>query len=238
MKVLLLSDTHGLHALLPNTLPEADVIVHAGDLGENKTDTRNFLHWFDTLNYRYKLFIAGNHDKYIQFNMEEFYHYHDYYRRRKQFGEGQIKFLFDEGIEIDGLVFYGSPWTRNLPRWAFQVQDGEDAEKVWAKIPMETDVLITHGPAYGIGDEVHPQFLRGREDAHVGCKALLERIKVVKPRIHVFGHIHEGRGIYNGDIEDVGVPGVISINASVIDENYQFYREDPKTIVAPFVIDL
>lgn len=231
MRVLLISDTHGMHGRLTMPFPDADIIIHAGDLGENMTDTRNFLHWFDSLPYKYKVFIAGNHDKFIENRLEDFYHYLDYYRRRKKEGEGRITFLFDQTYEVEGIKIYGSPWTRNLPNWAFQVLD-ENAKKMWAKIPDDTDILVTHGPAYGIGDEVSPAMVRGREDAHVGCKALLERVKEVKSKIHVFGHIHEGVGLHT-DIE-----GVQSVNASVVDENYHFWKKDPKTTMDPYVITI
>lgn len=231
MQVVLISDTHGMHGILNLPLPEGDIIIHSGDLGENMTDTRNFLHWFDSLPHKYKIFIAGNHDKFIERRLEDFYHYYDYYRRRKKEGEGQITFLFDQMVEFEGVKIYGSPWTRNLPNWAFQVAD-DQAAKCWSKVPDDIDILVTHGPAYGIGDAVSPQYLRGREDPHVGCKALLARVKEVKPKIHVFGHIHEGAGVHC-DIE-----GVKSVNASVLDENYHFYRKDPKTVADPYVITI
>ena len=231
MEVLLISDTHGKHGLLSHPLPKADMIIHAGDIGEHQWDTRNFLSWFHELPYKYKVFIAGNHDKWIERDLDNFYHYYDYYRHKRSEGNGRMKFLFDQTYEVEGIKIYGSPWTRNLPSWAFQVPD-ENATKLWAKIPDDTDILITHGPAYGIGDAVSEQMLRGREDPHVGCKALLERVKEVKPKIHVFGHIHEGAGLHC-DIE-----GVKSVNASVLDENYYFYRKDPKTTADPYVITI
>jgi hypothetical protein len=59
----------------------------------------------------------------------------------------------------------------------------ERTEAPWQnRIPLETDVLITHTPP------------RYHLDLNLGCAALLEEIWLVKPRLHVFGHIHSGHG--------------------------------------------
>lgn len=216
MKLVIISDTHGMHEKIgsgkwgaPPPLPEGDLLIHCGDLSENQQEARNFLSWFEDLDYKYKIFIAGNHDRWVQNQMDQFLKYYHHYKT--------IKFLYDSYQEVEGLKIYGSPWTRNLPRWAFQVEDGEDARKCWNLIPNDTDVLVTHGPAYGIGDRLHEQFRRPGEDIHVGCVSLLEKVTEIKPILHVFGHIHEGRGTSNK------IEGVTSINASMVDENYFFY---------------
>ena len=63
MTILHLSDTHGKHHLL-KYLPLADIIVHSGDVSEDGTESEvlDFLNWFCDLDYRHKIFIAGNHD--------------------------------------------------------------------------------------------------------------------------------------------------------------------------------
>ncbi len=223
MRIVLISDTHGLHQDIGANrrsyngvsppLPKGDMIIHSGDLGESKADTRNFLHWFAGLkDYRYKIFIAGNHDRYVEGAPDDFLSYSNHYR--------SITYLEDSSVEIEGLKIYGSPYTRNLPSWAFQVKDGEEAVKHWSKIPDDTDILVTHGPPYGILDEVIN--LRGRTDRSVGCKSLRERVEEVKPKLHVFGHIHEGRGT---ELRN----GTTFINASMLDENYYFWPSEAFT---------
>jgi Icc-related predicted phosphoesterase len=79
----------------------------------------------------------------------------------------------------------------------------------WDMIPEDTDILITHGPPFG-----HLDVVKGRTD-HLGCEVLTERLKIVKPKIHIFGHIHSGRHIYERD-------GILFINASVLNEQYKY----------------
>ena len=61
--VLQISDTHGQHHLLTD-LPDADIIVHCGDLTNDGTEeeTLDFLNWFIELPYAHKVFVIGNHD--------------------------------------------------------------------------------------------------------------------------------------------------------------------------------
>ncbi len=83
-------------------------------------------------------------------------------------------------------------------------------------LPDNTDILITHGPAYGTLDTV-----KGRQYDNLGCGMLAQRIKVIKPKIHICGHIHSGYGYKFKD-------GTHYFNASVLDEQYQ-YTQKPMT---------
>ena len=64
MKILHISDTHGFHHDMNQELPEADVLVHSGDFtwGGSEAEAIDFMNWLIGLPYRYKVFIAGNHD--------------------------------------------------------------------------------------------------------------------------------------------------------------------------------
>jgi Icc-related predicted phosphoesterase len=117
-----------------------------------------------------------------------------------------IHVLDDCGIEIAGLKFYGSPWTPRFGDWAWMAED-EELAATFASIPVGLDVLITHGPPYGILDEVS----RGE---NVGSCSLLEEVKRKKPRFHVFGHIHEARGYRHCEHTDF-------LNVASLDENYE-----------------
>jgi Icc-related predicted phosphoesterase len=117
-----------------------------------------------------------------------------------------IHVLDDCGIEIAGLKFYGSPWTPRFGDWAWMAED-EELAATFASIPVGLDVLITHGPPYGILDEVS----RGE---NVGSCSLLEEVKRKKPRFHVFGHIHEARGYRHCEHTDFH-------NVASLDENYE-----------------
>lgn len=202
MKITAISDTHGKHSLLPK-LAGGDVLIHAGDVGESKADTRNFLHWLDDQDYDFKVFIAGNHDRYIEDRFEDFMSYVNHYKC--------VTYLYDSFVIINDIKIYGAPWSRNLPRWAFQLPD-ENAKDKWSQIPFDTDILITHGPAYRKLDRL--MYPRLNEDPHVGCKQLSSRIDDIDPKYHIFGHIHEDYGIWTERFTTF-------INASCADINYQ-----------------
>ena len=124
-----------------------------------------------------------------------------------------ITYLNDSGVTIEGIKFWGSPVTPWFHNWAFN-RVGEEITKHWDLIPADTDVLITHGPPKGILDET----VHGR--LHVGCGHLLKKVLEIKPKVHVFGHIHEARGVH----EEAGIK---FINASCVDLRYELYYENP-----------
>lgn len=174
-----ISDTHGMHDGID--LSKADAIVHCGDLTNrgHATEAVAFMNWFEQLPYKYKVFIAGNHDFIFEGD--------------STFIQGEIKgrdfiYLEDSGVRLEGFNFYGSPWQPWFFDWAFNLERGPEIAKKWSMIPDDTDILITHGPPKGILDKT----LAG---VAVGCYDLLQKIHVVRPKIHAFGHIHEGYGI-------------------------------------------
>jgi len=116
-----------------------------------------------------------------------------------------IIYLNDTGTTIEGLKIWGSPVQPEFFNWAFNRERGEDICKHWDLIPDDTDILITHGPAFGILDRV-------LEGEYVGCSDLLKKIKQIKPKIHAFGHIHEAYGQCEED-------GTTFINACNVNRN-------------------
>jgi Icc-related predicted phosphoesterase len=115
--------------------------------------------------------------------------------------------LFDNDVTIDGIKFYGSPWQPEFHNWAFNLSRGEELAEKWEQIPNDVDVLITHGPAYGILDYAPI-------GGHVGCEELYRKIVEVKPKIHVCGHIHDGYG-------QKTMGGIEFLNASVLNDRYE-----------------
>jgi Icc-related predicted phosphoesterase len=99
-------------------------------------------------------------------------------------------YLENDGITIDGVSFWGSPYTPEFLDWAFMYPRGKTAKRYWDQIPYGLDVLITHGPSRGILDQVAP----GSE--HLGCEELLKAVEAKKPKVHIFGHIDGGAGIF------------------------------------------
>ena len=164
MKLLHISDTHGKHKLLSD-LPKADIIVHSGDVSMTGTEEEiiDFLNWFLDLPYKYKVFVPGNHD--------------DCLIDADISGLDDNCFVLDnKGIEIEGIIIYG------VPAFIEFSINGEE-EKFINSIPKNTDILVTHQPPYGILD-----FSDG---IHYGSPLLLKRLMEIKPRFHLFGHIHE-----------------------------------------------
>jgi len=199
-----ISDLHGFFPKLKG----GDLLIVAGDLTAGDTE-KEYIHvyeWLRLQDYDRKIVIAGNHDNWIQKNCEP-----------SPFPPGapgldtSPEYLCDSGTEFEGLKIWGSPWTKTFegmnPRcMAFTLDTEEELAEKFEKIPLDTDILITHSPSYGVGDYVDEY--RG----HVGSEALMERVSKLKNlKLHVFGHIHEGHGLTAG----------LFANASHVDEHYR-----------------
>ena len=204
MKIVAISDTHLKLRALQGKMPDGDVLVHAGDLTGRGTsqEIHGQLKELSRLAEKYKsaLFIAGNHD--------HLFETHPGITANMLKDFPKLTYLEDKLHIIDGVKFYGSPWTPNFCDWAFMPErNSEELQKKWERIPTGVDVLITHGPPCDILDDCN----RARA---VGCAMLRDEIKFrIRPKVHVFGHIHEGYGVLEQD-------GTKYINASICDENY------------------
>jgi Icc-related predicted phosphoesterase len=224
MKITLISDTHSKHKQLDGDLPGGEILIHAGDFmnsGYVKTEATEFFDWFDAIdNYDTKILIAGNHDRIMENDPE--------WAQGILTGYKTIEYLQDDDLTLyydghngdlpeDNVRIYGSPWQPEFCDWAFNLpRNGEELKGKWDLIPSDTDILITHGPAWGYVDKI-----RGTQTP-LGCELLVNRIKEIKPKIHVCGHIHSGYGYYfDGDTH--------FINASVLGESY-YYENDPITV--------
>lgn len=202
-KITVISDTHNKHKQVNPYLDGGDILIHCGDIsgmGKNN-EVDDFCKWFDEIdNYDTKIFIAGNHDWLFQTNpdaaKEIVYSYN-------------IKYLQDSSIIANGIKIYGSPWQPEFCSWAFNLPRGQKLVEKWAKIPEDTDILITHGPPTGYRDTVKIG------SQNLGCVDLLNRVLEIKPKYHIFGHIHGG---YGKDFNE----HTTFINASNLNEGYIF----------------
>jgi len=225
VKIVCMSDTHSTQKEFGFPIPDGDIFVHAGDFTRYglPSEIVAFNNWLATLPHRHKVVIAGNHELSLDpSTWEEASEYMD------QAGEARLSteqvrslltnctFLEDERVEVMGLKIFGSPWQPDFSQSAFCLQRGDQLRDKWAKIPEDTEVLVTHGPPLGVGD------LCSGGGGRAGCEDLLERVaQVVKPKLHVFGHIHEGYGMYtNGKTTFVNAatvgPGYKPINPPVV----------------------
>lgn len=199
MQLTFISDTHGCHRQL--ILNSGEVLVHCGDFTKHGTleDVEDFAQFIAAQDFKYKLVIAGNHDWCFE---DERCHAAEaclaYYG---------IHYLNDSGVELEGIKFWGSPIQPAFGNWAFNCERGEEICKHWSLIPKDTDILITHGPAFGILDECYDGF-------KVGCTELLEAIEQIQPKLHACGHIHEAYGVHEHK-------GMIFVNACSLNEYYE-----------------
>lgn len=220
MRVVAISDTHGLHDYVK--VPDGDLLIHAGDCTGHGTlqEIVKFNKWLGTLPHKNKIIIAGNHDFDFQIKPE--------------LAEAAITnaiYLRDKQTIIEGqFSVYGSPWQPEFHNWAFNVPRGPSIRKIWEKIPDDVDILVTHGPPHKVLDKNWRRGYMGSWDKengeHCGCEELAIRIWNVQPQAHIFGHIHEGYGVR--DMQGIGTK---FINASVC-------TRDMEPTNQPIVFDL
>ena len=204
MRLVLISDTHNQQEKI--ALPKGDVLVHSGDFTMRGTEAEvtAFGQWLDRQPFEHQVIVAGNHDFFFERDPEA----------ARALLPSRATYLFESETNIGGLRLWGAPWQPWFLDWAFNLQRGAEIAAKWALIPEGLDVLITHGPPAGIGDRTW----RGES---VGCEDLLRAMKRARPRLSVFGHIHEGYGFHEGD----------KANPSICDEKYRVVND-------PIVIDL
>jgi Icc-related predicted phosphoesterase len=218
MKITFISDTHGKHAELTDKLPGGDVLIHSGDFmrgGYEEGEAIDFFDWLehDVTGYKYKIFIAGNHDRLFENEPEQAIKLKDAYAP-------STIYLQDSSFKIEGIKFYGSPWTPAFNNWAFNVErDSDEIEEKWNRIPNDTDVLITHGPPLGILDYTP-------YGGDVGCERMISKVLEIQPLIHVFGHVHSSYGHKYNDTTDF-------INASNLNDHYKLVNEPVNIILDP-----
>ena len=215
MRIAATSDCHGM--LDQAVMPPADVLVIAGDYAPNfasigeADDARKQLEWakgpfsrfLRSLPYKKVVLVAGNHD-WLHFVSEV---------KRTARHAIEAVYLEDGLVDIDGVKFYGSPWQPWFYDWAFNLsrndpeRDYPHARKIWGQIPDGVDVLITHGPPLNIRDQC-------QDGRRVGCPILRDRVLQIKPKLHVFGHIHGGYGAEKVD-------GIQFANVALCNEEYK-----------------
>jgi Icc-related predicted phosphoesterase len=235
MSITAISDLHGHYP----DLPGGDLLIVAGDLtkSDETYELRQFLRWIRNQNYEKKVFISGNHDNWLigswpagtkgPFGENGAFYYFDYLLDSGTEFEYRHYIQFPALIQnppVDILVgkdrklkIWGSPWTKrfegmNPHCMAFTVETDEELAEKWALIPDDIDILITHCPPDGIMDCVG-SYKNGKME-HTGSVSLRKRVLQIKPKLHVFGHIHE----YGGQKIQIGT--TLFVNASLVDEHY------------------
>jgi predicted phosphohydrolase len=171
-----IADTHELHRELD--VPPGDILIHAGDFtffSKRQSQIGDFDDWLGSLPHTHKIVIPGNHDFLLEAEPE----------MGRAIANAVL--LIDAGITVAGLKIWGSPVTP-LYGGAFGMPQAADRKRHWRRIPEGTDILVTHGPPYGILDTPPGS------SAHEGCPELFQAVIEIEPRLHVFGHIHGAYG--------------------------------------------
>lgn len=200
IKVCCISDTHERHRRVE--LPECDLLLHAGDLTFQGSpgSIKDFNEWCGQIlkegKAREIVCIAGNHDFVFQ--------------TQPRFARSLItnaRYLEDGPTAFEGLKIYGTPWQPWFYDWAFNLKTEEELKQKFNQIPRSTDILLCHTPPLGILDTTY----LGRA---CGSSSLLRAVYRVRPKLVVFGHIHESYGLVERE-------GIVFVNASSCDMNYQ-----------------
>jgi Icc-related predicted phosphoesterase len=223
LKITFISDTHT--NLYDSTkkhykeliLEKGDILCFSGDImtsGFNEGELIHFLKWFSKQPFKYKIFIAGNHDRFLENHSsmaDEII---------SKYIEHGVVYLNNSSFEYERLKFYGTPHQPYFFGWAFNVPDSEKLKNIYQQIPDDTDILLTHCPPYGILDKSHePNYTNPTGENNLGSKELREVLdektgRGCKIKIVAFGHIH-GDGGKKEKIDDT-----LYINASLCDERY------------------
>ena len=210
MKIWFISDTHHKHGFLKLYPPEdIGIVIHCGDVGVSKIPAINyhevmdFIVWYKSLPYDNKIWIAGNHDTSIEAGLV----------KPKDHQENGVIYLENSGVLCRGLNIWGSPFTPTFNNWAFNRDRGK-LHKLWDTIPYNTNIVVTHGPPFGILDFAKRRGTKVGE--LVGCKALRTHMEKYPPIVHAFGHVHECAG---ATMKIVG-QNTSFINAGVVDLKY------------------
>lgn len=192
LRILHISDTHGMLPV-PESL-EYDVVVHSGDMMPNRTfgvkpvEHTFQKHWIEENAPRFHarywakpfLYVPGNHD------------YYDPTPVMRELGI-DARLLCNAFMEVNGVGFYGSPWTPTFYDWNWMCGPKEMREHLAPLASLmergAVDVLVTHGPMYGVLD-------RNQQGERCGCKVLRSVVReaAYAPKLHLHGHIHEQGG--------------------------------------------
>jgi Icc-related predicted phosphoesterase len=248
VSIILISDIHNYQHLL--TLPKGDLLLIAGDM--TNMGKRKELERFSTFlssvkpNFEMIVVVAGNHevsmdtDFFNKVGKKYFYgNSIDPKRARAYFIDNpDVVYLEDSGVEYKGIKIWGTPWVNPCGNWAFCLNQPGMDKQLFGQIPEDTDILISHSPPYGILDvvpmysyQVDPQtnkMVRKMQNQHTGNKELMKRVHKIKPKLHVFGHIHECSGAeIHGD--------TLFVNAAIL--NHRHKPENlPKKVILHFKV--
>jgi Icc-related predicted phosphoesterase len=208
-KIWHISDTHTYHSLL--TVPEnIDIVIFSGDCSNprdkyaNEKEVRDFINWYGKLPIKTKIFVPGNHDTSIEGGLVTI----------GDFIENDIILLNHSYFKIDGIKIFGSPYTPSFgDGWAFN-KARHNLHSLWDSVKTDVDIFITHGPPKYILDSA---FNKNHKVDFCGCNALRSILLTkIKPKLVLFGHIHNNEEIINAGVLKLSAYDIIFSNGSVV----------------------
>lgn len=207
MIIVCISDTHGQHMAKRLKIPHGDMLIYCGDFTASRglIELANFAQWFNSLPHKYKIFVPGNHDW-------VFAPPGDVGIKAFKYDCPNLIYLDNELVEIENIKIYGTPVQPEFMNWAFNFTP-EKRKLHYSHIPDNIDILITHCPPKNILDWCP-------FGKNAGCEILRDEVLGrIKPKYHIFGHIHEGYGIKKEC-------GITFINCSLMTGDYRL-KNDP-----------
>lgn len=182
MKIVVIADTHGV---LP-IIPPCDVLLLGGDVAPDMLATHfsmwdpdksraDQMHWLSTDYLSWEAYVPAKHILVTPGN-------HDWWTKLPEMARSRV--LIDEGVIIDNVSFWMTPWTSKIPGWNYMLDAYRRRER-FLMIPSGIDMLVSHGPMFGYLDRTYTNI-------HAGCPELLDIVKDRKPAHFFHGHIHEG----------------------------------------------
>ena len=248
VSIVLISDIHNYQHLL--SLPSADLLLVAGDMTNmgRRKELKKFSKFLSSVKKLFDMIIvvAGNHEVSMDVQFynsigKKYFHdstFNPQVARAYFLENPDVVYLEDSGVEYKGIKIWGTPWVNPCGNWAFCMYKEGDDKKHFGKIPEETDILISHSPPYGILDmvpmysyQVEPttgEMLKKCKNKHTGNRELLKRVQKIKPKLHVFGHIHECSGAQiHGD--------TLFVNAAILNHRHK-PKNLPKKVILHFNI--
>ncbi|XP_067685660.1 UPF0046 protein C25E10.12-like [Haliotis asinina] len=229
VRFVCIGDTHmrheERHTDLSSMIPPGDVLLHVGDftMYGSRGELYTFNQHYGSLPHKVKLLIAGNHDSCLEpVRKQTSFWGQPVMNSQETLQENRdmltnFTYLQDAMVEVYGIKIYGAPWVPVCHSDAFTLQRGMPLLRRWDLIPEDTDILMTHGPPVGYGDTLH----NGRS---VGCVELLNTVRNrVRPKFHVYGHVHEGYGMYTDG-------QTVFVNAAMCTKGY-------RPVQAPIIFD-
>jgi len=215
-RFICISDNHSRRCVLP----PGDVLLHAGDLSSwGYVDNLNTtLLWLAEHDHPVKIIIGGNHDLALDNDLVEGECMPPDERAaaRELIYSAPVKAAGIHYLEYESFRFttatgrewkvYGSPAAPQFSSGAFQYASAQEGAAIYSRIPLDTEILLTHTPPYGTLD-----LTRGGNN--VGCRQLTAKMSSLNDcRLHVFGHIHESHGVV---IEPINDHGRVAVNAAL-----------------------